>query len=113
MDMKLPVLGFNTIDIGYRNQLLGAINAINKHCNSDVDVEECLLSPNENNISCLGKSFCYTNYGNYKKFKSEVFSLLDGYLKKHPVPRIFITVYNPTESSYPEKNVDTICKINK
>ena len=33
--MNLPVLGFNTVDIGYRNQLLGAINAINKHCKLD------------------------------------------------------------------------------
>ena len=97
MKLKLPALALNTIDIGYRNQLLGAIDALNKHNNNNIQPEECLLSPlGTTTYADMKQSFCYTNYGNYKKFKNEVFLMLDEYLKTHQITKIFITVYNTT-----------------
>ena len=106
---------FDTSDIGYRNQLIGAINAIHQKAGSNYSVDKCLLLPQGiSNAKDLPCSLCYTNFSSYKKFRATIFSILDSWFEHiTSVPRVFLTPYNFTESTSPDTNADTICRIVK
>ena len=106
---------FDTSDIGYRNQLIGAINAVHQKAGSDCSADKCLLLPRGiSDAKDLPQALCYTNFNSYKKFRAQIFSILDAWFEQTPsVPRVFLTPYNFTESSSPDINADTICRIVK
>ncbi len=107
---EMRVFAINTIDLGYRNQLLGAINAINKYTNYNALSEKCIATPIKTN-KLSDDAFCFSNYNNYKTFKQDIFLTLDAYFKTIKyIPRIFVTTYNATETSTPDKNVDMLCR---
>ena len=106
---------FDTSYTGYCNQLIGAINAIHQKAGSDCPAGKCLLLPQGiDDAKDLPKSLCYSNFNSYKKFRAQIFSILDDRFEHmQPVPRIFLTPYNLTESPFPNINADTICRIVK
>lgn len=109
---KIIAFAFDTPDIGYRNQLIGAIDAIHQKAGSAYPAAKCLLLPQEViEAKDLPQSFCYTNFSGYKKFRIKVFSVLDTWLKHTTeIPRVFLTPYNLTESTSPDINADMICR---
>lgn len=108
---KIIAFAFDTPDTGYRNQLIGAIDAIHHKADSACPATECLLLPQEiADAKELPPPLCYSNFGGYRKFRTEIFSVLDTWFKRTAeIPRVFLTPYNLTESAFPEVNADTIC----
>ncbi len=108
---QVVAFAFDTADTGYRNQLIGAIRALHQKAGVICSAERCLLlSPEAAEARDLPKSLCYTNFGGYKKFRAEVFSILDAWFEtESSVPRVFLTPYNLTESS-PDVNADSVCR---
>ena len=113
--LDMPVLAFNTVDVGFRNQLIGAVNALNKFSKNKIVPEKCFLNPlGISNISDMKKSFCFSNFSSYRAFRNEVFLMLDAYIKNNNIiPKVFVCAYNTTESLTPDKNIDMICKVVK
>ncbi len=99
------------VDTGYRNQILGAFRALNDLTGEQNDVDSMLVLPEDvPSYLEVKNSLCYSQFKNYKDFKQKVFERLDLYFAKiNFTPRIFMTVYNPTESNTPGKNVDKLC----
>ena len=112
---EIVAFAFDTFDIGYRNQLIGALNAIHQKNGLACPVDRCLVLPQEvADVKRLSKSLCYTNFSSYKKFRTTIFSILDAWFKHtQSIPRVFLTPYNFTESASPEVNADTICRVVK
>ena len=112
---EIVAFALDTFDIGYRNQLIGALNAIHQKNGLACPVDRCLVLPQEvADVKRLSKSLCYTNFSSYKKFRTTIFSILDAWFKHtQSIPRVFLTPYNFTESASPEVNADTICRVVK
>lgn len=98
--------------MGCRNQLLGALDAINKNSKTALPAEKCLLLPSgAETVDDMRESLCYAHFGSYRSFQNEIFALLDARLPQLPaVPRVFITAYNLTESGAADKNADMLCR---
>ena len=99
------------IDAGYRNQILGAFEAINSLTGSTKTPDEMFILPeNISNYMDIKTPLYYSQFNNYEKFKQILFKRLDLFMAKTPVvPHIFVTAYNPTESSMPGKDADKLC----
>lgn len=98
-------------DIGYCNQLLGAINAINNLTGNSYKAEDLLIMPEDvEYYTDIKNPLFYSKFKNYTEFKNALFNRLDKFMHNTPIiPRIFITAFNNTESSTPEKNADKLC----
>lgn len=101
-----------TADLGYRNQILGAFRAINELTGETPRLEDSFVLPKgSESYDDVKTSLIRSNFKTYKDFKDEVFACLDAFLIQTPfVPRVFITVYNPTESAQPAENADALCR---
>lgn len=103
-----------TADQGYRNQIAGAIGALYQSCGNIYPVENSFFPPSGLTGSADLKTLTYSQCRSYNEFRKRVFALLDFWLPQFPeTPRIFVTAYNFTESSAPEKNVDMVCRVVK
>ena len=111
--MKQQIVPFALVplDAGCRNQIFGAINAINDIVGNRFDINELLVFPEDvSSYQDIKTPLFYSSFKSYGEFKNKIFSRLDAYMQKVSfVPRIFITVYNPTESSNPAKDTDKLC----
>ncbi len=108
----LSAFAMGTPDLGYQNQLIGALTILHSSNKKALTPEKCFLLPEGiTQISDMRLPCCYNLFSSYKKFKEQIFKMLDIYLnKKKTAPQIFITAYNMTESQTPEKNVDNLCR---
>lgn len=108
----LLAFAVDTPYMGCRNQLLGALDAINKNSKTALPAEKCLLLPSgAETVDDMRESLCYAHFGSYRSFQNEIFALLDARLPQLPaVPRVFITAYNLTESGAADKNADMLCR---
>ena len=108
----LSAFAMGTPDLGYQNQLIGALTILHSSNKKAPTPEKCFLLPEGiTQISDMRLPCCYNLFSSYKKFKEQIFKMLDIYLnKKKTAPQIFITAYNMTESQTPEKNVDNLCR---
>lgn len=108
----LLAFAVDTPYMGCRNQLLGALDAINKNSKTALPAEKCLLLPSgAETVDDIRESLCYAHFGSYRSFQNEIFALLDARLPQLPaVPRVFITAYNLTESGAADKNADMLCR---
>ena len=99
-------------DLGYRNQILGAFRAINELTGETPRLEDSFVLPKgSESYDDVKASLIRSNFKTYKDFKDEIFACLDAFLlKASPVPCVFITVYNPTESAQPAENADALCR---
>ena len=115
--MKNTIIPFalSPVDVGYRNQIIGALNAICNLTGETLPVEDLFVLPKGvSNYLDVKDTLHYSQFKNYTAFKSCLFECLDEYFKKvKHIPRLFITVYNPTESSNPGKNADKLCAVVK
>lgn len=109
---NLSAFAMGTPDIGYQNQLIGALTILHSSNKKAPAPEKCFLLPDGiSQLSDMRIPCCYNRFSSYKKFKEQIFAMLDNYIgKKKTAPQIFITAYNMTESQTPEKNVDNLCK---
>lgn len=100
-----------TPDAGCRNQILGAFRALSGLTGQTCDPEKMFVLPeNVQSIYNLKESLQLTQINNYAEFRREMFVMFDAYFKTvELVPRIFITVYNLTESKHPEFYTDMLC----
>ena len=108
----LLAFAVDTPYMGCRNQILGALDAINKNSKTALPAEKCLLLPSgAETVDDMRESLCYAHFGSYRSFQNEIFALLDARLPQLPaVPRVFITAYNLTESGAADKNADMLCR---
>lgn len=99
-------------DMGCRNHLLGAFRAIAELTKQKFDVAKLMVIPDgSESYSEVRQAMIYTNFASYRVFKSRLFELLDAYFKgMRRKPKVFITVYNPTESHEPGRNADVLCR---
>ena len=109
---NLSAFAMGTPDLGYQNQLIGALTILHSSNAKAPAPEKCFLLPEGiSQLSDMRLPCCFNHFSSYKKFKEQIFKMLDNYLsKKKAAPQIFITAYNMTESQTPEKNVDNLCK---
>ena len=109
---NLSAFAMGTPDLGYQNQLIGALTILHSSNAKAPAPEKCFLLPEGiSQLSDMRLPCCFNHFSSYKKFKEQIFKMLDIYLnKKKTAPQIFITAYNMTESQTPEKNVDNLCK---
>lgn len=100
-----------TADIGYRNQILGAFHALADLTGNKWNDEDLFILPeNCQSIQDVKTVLCASNFESYMEFKKQIFTLLDKYFSKHAfIPRVFITIFNATESNKPGKNADMLC----
>lgn len=101
-----------TVDAGYRNQILGAFRAISELTGNEYDVNHLFILPkNCDSFDKLKIPLCASQFRSYKEFANHIFELLDNYMAQvKKIPNIFITAYNPTESSTPGDNADKLCR---
>lgn len=99
-------------DVGFRNQIMGAFNALLSLTGSTENPEHLFVLPQGcSDIHDLKESLKLTRLNIYSEFKAELFSMLDNYFKGLKIiPRIFICVYNLTESKQPEYYIDMLCR---
>ena len=99
-------------DKGYQNQIIGALNAIAELTGIPYEPELSFLLPEGvTDIAQLRENVLYSKIKNYKIFRKKIFAMLDIYMQKvNKIPRIFITVYNMTESLSAGKNTDKLCQ---
>ncbi|MFI3241603.1 MAG: hypothetical protein R3Y43_03455 [Alphaproteobacteria bacterium] len=109
---KINVFALPTINVGYQNQIIGAINAISNFIGQTWDVNKLFLTPkNIRNISELKEDVKYSNYSSYKEFAEDMFLMIDAYLKKTKnIPNIFITVYNQADNENAPRNIKMACR---
>ena len=109
---ELSAFAYASPDKGYQNQLIGALNALAEITGETCDMSKAFLMPEEvSDISQLEKNVLYSDIKNYQNFRKKIFAMLDAYMKKtNTTPRIFITVYNMTESLMAGKNTDKLCQ---
>ena len=91
----LLAFAVDTPYMGCRNQILGALDAINKNSKTALPAEKCLLLPSgAETVDDMRESLCYAHFGSYRSFQNEIFALLDARLPQLPaVPRVFIPAY--------------------
>lgn len=99
-------------DIGFCNQIMGAFNALLNLTGNRESPEHLFVLPQGcSSIYDVKESLKLTQLDVYSEFKSELFSMLDNYFKNVKIiPRIFICVYNLTESKRPEHYIDMLCR---
>ena len=104
-----------TPDVGYRNQILGAINAISELTGNEQTPETAFVLPLDiNHYTEIRQSISFAQYKNYAAFKSALFPMLDSYFSQnHIVPRVFVAAYNLTEKGNTEENTDMLCRVIK
>ena len=99
-------------DAGCRNHILGSFRAIAELTNKKIDPNDYFVIP-DGSASYLEvrQALVYTKFKSYKEFKIQLFKLLDKYFEEKKLfPKVFITVYNPTESREPARNADVLCR---
>ncbi len=102
-------------DVGFRNQIMGAFNALLNLTGNKENPERLFVLPK--GCSCIfdvKESLKLTRLTVYSDFRCELFSMLDDYFKSIKfIPRIFVCVYNLTESKHPEHYIDNLCRVVK
>ena len=110
MENIIP-FGLAPVDVGYRNQIIGAINSINNLTGNKFNLDDMLILPdNEKNYTEVKNTLYYSKFKNYRSFKKALFERIDTFMQnKTFVPHIFITAYNATESNDAGKDADKLC----
>ena len=111
-DEELYPFAFAPVDVGCRNQILGAFHALSELTGNDPDFEELFVLPEGvGHYLEVKQSLKASACSSYKAFADKVFELLDAYFShRQIVPKVFLTVYNPTESNVPGEDVDKLCR---
>lgn len=114
MDSIIP-FALAPIDVGYRNQIIGAMNSINGLTGNKFNIEDLFILPEDKeNYTELKNTLHYSKFKNYREFKKVLFQRMDIFMQKKTfIPRIFITAYNLTESKDAGKNADKLCYVVK
>lgn len=101
-----------TLNVGYQNQLRGALKAIADLTASEEDIEQNFLLPEGVASSLEIKSrFDFSSFGSYNEFRREIYKLIDVFLQKNKsVPQVFISIYEQTQKGDPFRNIDMLCK---
>lgn len=109
---KIYAFSLAIADVGYRNQVLGAIQAINDITGTNQDIEKAFILPLDvQTYTDVKKAIHFSQYKNYSAFKNDIFKMLDAYFSCiNFVPRIFITAYNLSESLNAGENADMLCR---
>jgi hypothetical protein len=99
-------------DVGCQNQILGAFKALYDLNKTEYNSHELFIYPNEaQNLSDVTHGINYSQFASYDEFLKKITALLDTYLLQvKSIPNVFITVYNPTESSKPAESADALCR---
>lgn len=99
-------------NVGYRNQILGAFKALSELTGRQYEVGQLFMLPkNVAKYEDMNEAVIYSQYADYDDFRSRIFEIADIYFQKvNFVPRIFVTVYNPTESANAAENADMLCR---
>lgn len=110
MENIIP-FGLAPVDVGYRNQIIGAINALNNLTGNNFNLDDLLILPdNEKIYTEIKNTLYYSKFKNYMSFKKALFERIDYFMQnKTFVPRVFITAYNATESNDAGKDADKLC----
>lgn len=86
----LLAFAVDTPYMGCRNQILGALDAINKNSKTALPAEKCLLLPSgAETVDDMRESLCYAHFGSYRSFQNEIFALLDAGLAAASPPCLF------------------------
>ena len=99
-------------DMGCRNHILGAFRAIAGLMKQKIEPEKFIVIPDgSTSYTEVRQPLVYTRFKSYKEFKTKFFGLLDEHFRNlKQKPKVFITVYNPTESHEPGRNADVLCR---
>lgn len=99
-------------DMGCRNHILGAFRAIAELTKQKIDLEKFIIIPDgSTHFAEVRTALVYTQFKSYKEFRVKLFELLDSKFKDFKKkPKVFVTVYNPTESHEPARNADVLCR---
>ena len=109
---KIYAFSLAIADVGSRNQILGALNALAELTGSEQSLETAFVLPEGiNHYSEVKNALHFSLYKDYSAFKNVIFKMLDHYFAHiNFVPRIFLTVYNLSESANAGENVDMLCR---
>jgi hypothetical protein len=99
-------------DVGCQNQILGAFKALYNMNGTTYNSDDLFVLPDKaKTLSDVKHGIIYSKFATYNDFFEKITALLDKYLLHvKSIPNVFITVYNPTESSQPAENADTLCR---
>ena len=102
-------------NVGYQNQLRGALKAISELTANQEDIEEDFILPEKaSSASDVREDVCFSGFDSYEEFRAAVYRLLDNYFQKNKiVPKIFVTAYNQGLNKLAPKNVDMLCRVVK
>lgn len=108
---KIVPFALAPADMGYRGHILGAFQALSEVTGNVYEEDKLFIIPDgSSNYQEVKMPLFASKYQTYSEFKAKVFELLDDYFAKiEIIPKIFITVYNPTESNRPAENAEALC----
>lgn len=97
---------------GYLNQILGAFKALADLTGQQYDSDRLFMLPeNVSNVGDMKDAFFYSQFESYEAFRRKIFEMADAYFQKtNFIPKVFITVYNPTESRNAAEDSDMLCR---
>lgn len=109
--LNIKAFALSTPDVGYRNQIIGVMQAVAEYCGNNLDLESCFVLPKDvTSYTEVKESIYYSKFADYHSFKTKIFELLDLYFAKNKIiPQIFITAFNLTENENAGKNADKLC----
>lgn len=104
----MEIIAFPTPNLGFRNQLLGAVRAISELRGIKFENTKCfLLPPDVSDIEDFADALLPSKFKDYKTFRSVIFSMLDRHLKQDKiVPKVMVMVYDKTESVDSGRDLD-------
>ncbi len=97
---------------GFLNQILGAFKALSELTGQSYEVNKLFVLPEGvSDVNDLKEAIFYSQYNDYTSFCDKIFELFDAYFKKCDfIPKVFVTVYNPTESRNAAEDADMLCR---
>ncbi|MBQ8661084.1 MAG: hypothetical protein IJ482_02005, partial [Alphaproteobacteria bacterium] len=97
---------------GDLNQILGAFKALADLTGQQYDSDRLFMLPeNVSNVGDMKDAFFYSQFESYEAFRRKIFEMADAYFQKtNFIPKVFITVYNPTESRNAAEDSDMLCR---
>lgn len=97
---------------GSLNQILGAFKALSELTGQFYDTSKLfLLPPNVFDVNNLKEAIFYSQDSDYMSFRNKIFKMADDFFQKNDfIPKVFVTVYNPTESRNAAEDADMLCR---
>ncbi len=97
---------------GCLNQILGAFKALAELTGGVYELDRLFMLPkNVSNVEDMKEAVFYSQFESYDAFRNKIFEMADAWFEKTDfVPKVFVTVYNPTESLNAAEDGDMLCR---